>query len=174
MTYQTIKLSIENRIATLTLNRPESANGMNLELTKELAEVAAVLDADEDVKAVIVTGEGRFFSAGGDLKSMSSDDPDCNPGVYIKDVADYLHKALSIFARMSAPVIVAVNGMAAGAGFSFSRAGDMAIAAKSAAFTMAYTAAGLSRRWRFNLYLAAPDWGAQSQRTDVNQSNTYS
>ena len=144
MAFKTLKLEVANRIATLTLNRPDAANGMNLELTQELAVAAAQLDADGEVKAVIVTAEGRFFSAGGDLKSMSSDDPDFNPGVYIKDVADYLHKALSIFARMEAPVIVAVNGMAAGAGFSFSLAGDMAIAAKSAAFTMAYTAAGLS------------------------------
>ncbi len=144
MSYNTIKFSKENRVATIVLDRPQAANGMNLELTQELAAVAARCDADNDIKAVIVTAEGRFFSAGGDLKAMNPGDDSFDPGAYIKDVADYLHKAIAIFARMEAPVIVAVNGVAAGAGFSFALAGDMAIAAKSASFTMAYTAAGLS------------------------------
>ena len=153
MAYNTLKFSKENRIATITFDRPKSANGVNLEMTKELAAVAAACDVDEDIKAVIVTAEGRFFSAGGDLKAMLSEDKDFNPKAYIKGVADYLHRAVSIFARMDAPVIAAVNGVAAGAGFSFAVASDMAIAAKSAVFTMAYTAAGLSPDGSSSYYL---------------------
>jgi len=153
MTYKLLKFRKENRVATITFNRPKSANGLNLEFTKELAAVAAACDGDDDIKAIIVTGEGRFFSAGGDLKAILSSESDLDTKKYIKGVADYLHRATSIFARMEAPVIVAVNGVAAGAGFSFALAGDMAIAAKSAVFTMAYTAAGLSPDGSSSYYL---------------------
>jgi 2-(1,2-epoxy-1,2-dihydrophenyl)acetyl-CoA isomerase len=94
------------------------------------------------VKAVLLTATGRMFSAGGDLKTFSSFGDQTSQKM--KELADDLHKAVSTFARMRAVVVIAVNGLAAGAGFSLSLTGDFVIAAASAKFTMAYTAAGLS------------------------------
>ncbi len=138
--YQTITLEQSGPIARITLNRPDAANGMNNTMTRELADAAAVCDTDA-TKVVVLTGSGRFFSAGGDLKSFATAP---SRGRHIKGVADDLHRAISTFARMDAVLITAVNGTAAGAGFSLAVTGDIVVAAESASFTMAYTRAGLS------------------------------
>ena len=148
--FQTILLTKENTIATITLNRPDAANGISPTSAKELAEAALICDNDTSIRCVILTGNGRFFCAGGDLKSMAASD---DPKRTLKGMADDLHKATSQFARMEKPIIVAVNGMAAGAGFSIAVAGDFVIAAQSAKFTMAYTAAGLSPDGSSTYYL---------------------
>jgi 2-(1,2-epoxy-1,2-dihydrophenyl)acetyl-CoA isomerase len=129
-------------IARITLNRPKAANGFDEPMMRELAALAARCDADRTIKAVILTGSGRFSLAGGDLKGMG--DAGDARGAYVKRLADNLHRATTSFARMDAPLIVAVNGVAAGGGFSLAIAGDLVIAARSASFTMAYTRAGLS------------------------------
>ena len=90
---------------------------------------------------MVLTGSGRFFCAGGDLKSFATAP---SRGRHIKGVADDLHRAISTFARMNAVLITAVNGTAAGAGFSLAVTGDLVLAAESASFTMAYTKVGLS------------------------------
>ena len=138
--YQTITLEQSGPIARLTLNRPDAANGMNDIMTRELADAAARCDT-EATKVVVLTGAGRFFCAGGDLKSFASAP---SRGRHIKGVADDLHRAISTFARMDAVLITAVNGTAAGAGFSLAVTGDVVLAAQSASFTMAYTKVGLS------------------------------
>ena len=101
-------------------------------------------------KVVTITGAGRFFCAGGDLKAIAAA-PD--PGTYVKGIADDLHRALSTFARMDAVVLTVVNGTAAGAGFSVAVTGDLVLAAESAKFTMAYTKAGLSPDGGASYYL---------------------
>lgn len=140
--FNTIKFSIENRIATIVFNRPDAANGLNLELASEFAHATLLCDADPSIKAVILTGNGRFFCAGGDVKAMQV--AELGPGAGVKQIADELHRALSVLARLDAPVIVAVNGTAAGAGFSTAVMGDLVLAAESAKFTMAYSNVGLS------------------------------
>jgi 2-(1,2-epoxy-1,2-dihydrophenyl)acetyl-CoA isomerase len=140
--YENIRFERAGSIARVTLNRPKAANGFNGPMMAELAAIAQECDADVSLKAVILSGTGRFFSAGGDLKGMA--DAGDARGAYVKRLADNLHRAISSFARMDAPLIVAVNGVAAGGGFSLAIAGDLVIAARSAAFTMAYTRAGLS------------------------------
>ena len=90
----------------------------------------------------ILTSTGRFFSAGGDLKFFH-DNAD-RVGHVLKETTSYLHAAQSRFARMAAPVVVAINGIAAGGGASIAFCGDIVLAAQSATFTMGYTAAGLS------------------------------
>lgn len=139
--FSCIKFSVAGRVARITLDRPDAANGLDNALAAELAAAAARCDGDASVKAVILTGAGRFFCAGGDLKAMArhKDNPQ-----YLKRVADDLHRAISTFSRMEAPLIIAVNGVAAGAGFSMAIAGDLVVAAQSSSFTMAYTRAGLS------------------------------
>lgn len=127
-------------VARIVLNRPDAANGMNDTMTAELADVAARCDTP-GIKAVVLTGAGRFFCAGGDLKAFAAAP---ERGRFIKGVADDLHRAVSTFARMDAVLVTAVNGAAAGAGFSLAVAGDLVLAAESASFTMAYTRVGLS------------------------------
>ena len=141
-TFETLTLDITDRIARITLNRPDAANAMNPALATDLARAALICDSDKTVKAVLVTGNGRMFSAGGDLKSFATFGGETR--FKIKQVADELHKAVSTFARMTPVVIIAVNGTAAGAGFSLAMIGDIVIAAETAKFTMAYTAGGLS------------------------------
>jgi 2-(1,2-epoxy-1,2-dihydrophenyl)acetyl-CoA isomerase len=138
--YQTITLEQAGPIARLTLNRPDAANGMNDTMTRELADIAKRLD-NASTKVVTITGSGRFFCAGGDLKSFATAP---SRGQHIKGVADDLHRAISSFARMDAVVITSINGTAAGAGFSLAVTGDLVLAAESATFTMAYTKVGLS------------------------------
>jgi 2-(1,2-epoxy-1,2-dihydrophenyl)acetyl-CoA isomerase len=140
--YETLTVERIGRVERVTLNRPDAANGFNLAMARELATVARKCDRDPEVRAVILTATGRFFCAGGDLKEMESYADD--PGLFIKELADTLHRGTTSFARMNAPVVVAVNGVAAGAGLSIALGGELVIAAASAKFTSAYTKAGLS------------------------------
>ncbi|BBX15979.1 enoyl-CoA hydratase [Mycolicibacterium duvalii] len=147
--YQTLSFEQTGAIARITLNRPDAANGMNATMTRELAAAAARCDVPA-TKVVLITGAGRFFCAGGDLKDFSSAP---SRGAHIKGVADDLHRAISTFARCDAVVITAVNGTAAGAGFSLAVTGDLVLAAESASFTMAYTRVGLSPDGSSSYYL---------------------
>jgi len=147
--YETIKFEQSGPITRITLNRPDAANGMNDTMTRELAHAAARCDT-EATKVVVLTGSGRFFCAGGDLKSFATAP---SRGRFIKGVADDLHRTISTFARMDAVLITAVNGVAAGAGFSLAVTGDLVLAAESASFTMAYTRAGLSPDGSSSYYL---------------------
>lgn len=147
--YQTLDVEQSGPITRITLNRPDAANGMNDTMTRELADAAKHCDV-AGTKVVVLTGTGRFFCAGGDLKSFAAAD---DRGVHIKGVADDLHRAISTFARMDAVLITAVNGTAAGAGFSIAVTGDLVLAAESASFTMAYTRVGLSPDGSSSYYL---------------------
>ncbi|MCX4096464.1 enoyl-CoA hydratase/isomerase family protein [Nocardia sp. alder85J] len=149
--YETIRFEQSGGIARITLNRPDAANGMNHVLSAELAEIAGLVADDPALKVVTLTGAGKFFSAGGDLKAMAASE--ASAGTYVKGLADDLHRALSSFARMDALLIIGVNGIAAGAGFSLAMTGDLVIAADTASFTMAYTRAGLSPDGGASYYL---------------------
>ncbi len=138
--FHTIDVHRSEGLVRLTLNRPDAANGINAEMARELAAAAAACD-DPTVKVVVITGAGRFFSAGGDLNDFASAP---HRGRHLKAVADDLHRAISTLARCDAVVITAVNGAAAGAGFSLAVLGDLTLAAESASFTMAYTRVGLT------------------------------
>ncbi len=143
MSYETLRFEIDQGVGRITLARPDAANAVNLQLAKDL--MYAVLRCDEDraVRAVLVGAEGKFFCSGGDLASFAEAKDGGMPAL-IKEITTYLHAAVSRLARMRAPVVMAVNGMAAGAGMSLACAGDLALAAESARFTMAYTRVGLT------------------------------
>ena len=140
--YEHILLDVRDGVAHLTLNRPDAANTIQLEICRELMEATIAIDEDPSVRAVVLGGKGKMFSGGGDLKSFSGQGG--RLPAYAKEVTTYLHAAVSRLTRMEAPVVAAVHATAAGAGMSLVCACDFVIAAKSAKFTMAYTKAGLT------------------------------
>lgn len=142
MEFETLLFEVREGVAHITLNRPDAANAINLQMGKDLTYAALRCDEDPAVRAVLITGAGRIFCGGGDVASFSRT-LDTLP-VLLKELTTYLHAAISRFARMRAPVVIAVNGAAAGAGFSLASAGDLVVAAEAARFTMAYTAIGLA------------------------------
>ena len=140
--YKTLTLEEQNGIATLTLNRADAANALNVELARELMQAAIAVSESNTIRALILTGNGKLFCAGGDIQAFA--EAGDQVGSVIKEITAYLHAAISRLTRMNAPVIVAVNGAAAGAGFSLALIGDIVLAAQSAKFTMAYTGIGAS------------------------------
>lgn len=141
MPYQTLLFETRGNVGYVTLNRPDAANSLNMQMARDLMDVMLRCDDDPTVRAVVLTGTGRMFCAGGDLKSFAAEREAI--GAHVKEVTTYLHAAISAMARMDAPVIGSINGTAAGAGMSLACACDIVIAAESARFTMAYTRAGL-------------------------------
>lgn len=140
--YQHLIVDKQDGVATLRLHRPNDAHSINVELARELMLAAIDCDEDPEVRAVLLTASGKLFCAGGDVQSFHAAG-DQAPAL-LKEITTYLHAASSRFARMQAPLVVAVNGTAAGAGFSLAISGDVVVAAESAKFTMAYTGLGVS------------------------------
>jgi 2-(1,2-epoxy-1,2-dihydrophenyl)acetyl-CoA isomerase len=137
MTYQHLLLDKREHVATITLNRPEAYNALDLGLGRELFHAALEVDEDPDVRCVVITGAGKAFCAGGNVKDFADNLP--RIGILVKELTTYLHGAVSRLTRSAKPVIMAVNGVAAGGGLSFALSGDVVIAAESARFTMAYS-----------------------------------
>lgn len=129
-------------IATLRLNRPQVGNALDLPMVRALLDAAIACDEDESIRCVVLTGTGRMFCAGGDVASFGAAG-EAIP-LLLKEITTYLHAAVTRFAHMSKPLLTAINGPAAGAGLSLALLGDIAIAGRSAHFTAAYTALGLS------------------------------
>ena len=137
MAYQHVKLERAAGVATLTLHRPDAYNALDLALGRELFQASIELDEDPGVRCIVVTGSGKAFCAGGDVKSFVDNLE--RIGAHIKELTTYLHGAISRLCRSDKPVIMAVNGVAAGGGFSLALSGDLVVAAESAKFTMAYS-----------------------------------
>ncbi len=138
----TIRVQVQGAVAHLTLTRAEAANTMNLQFGREFLAAAQSLQADRRVRAVLLSGEGRNFCFGGDLKGMVASSGDL--GAYLSELTTALHAGLAHLMRMNAPVVAAVKGSAAGAGLGLVLAADLAIAGRGAKFTAAYTGVGLT------------------------------
>jgi 2-(1,2-epoxy-1,2-dihydrophenyl)acetyl-CoA isomerase len=141
MNFERLRFDIASGVAEITLARPAHANAIDLVAAEELAEAALICDQDPAIRAVLLRAEGKIFCAGGDVSSFR-DAGDDVPGL-LKRITHHLHIAVSRMARMDAPVVAAVGGVAAGAGLSLVAACDYVVAADDAAFTMAYTRIGL-------------------------------
>ncbi len=128
-------------IATVLLNRPEAFNAFNLEMIESLAGHLITLSTEPDVRAIIISGEGKAFCAGGDLKWVLTI-PQGPPAAF-HELAARFHQAILEIRRMSKPVIAAINGIAAGGGFSLALACDFRVMSKSAVLRQAYTSNGL-------------------------------
>jgi len=136
-----IKLTVEQGLARITLARPEAGNAMSWDFIDSLSRTCEQVAADASVRAVLVDAEGKNFCVGGDIRSFA-DAP--NRGDFIEKLAGRLHEGMLKLAGMDAPLIVAVNGAAAGAGLSLAAAGDLVLAGEGASFTLAYTGLGLT------------------------------
>ncbi len=137
-----IRIDVRGAVAHLTLTRAEAANTMNLQFGREFLAAAQTLQADPRVRAVLLSGEGRNFCFGGDLRGMVASGGDLR--AYLSELTTALHAGLAHLMRMDAPVIAAIKGSAAGAGLGLVLAADLAIAGRSAKFTPAYTGVGLT------------------------------
>ncbi len=143
---KTMRFETDGPVGTLTLSRPDDMNAMSPEMIAELAEIAPWLADRAPIRALIVTGEGRAFSAGGDVNwfRRGIEDPGVDIVQQVRRGADVLHQAIVDFKRIPCPVIGAINGPAAGAGFSLALMCDIRIASEAAFFAVAYGRIGAS------------------------------
>ncbi len=136
-----VELNKSQYIAELVLNKPKAYNAFNLELMSEFVKYLIQLSTDNSVKGIVIIGRGKAFCAGGDLAWVSgySEDYQCS----FHTLAAQYHAAILEIRRMKKPVIAAINGAAAGGGFSLALACDFRIMEKSAVMKQAYTSNGL-------------------------------
>ena len=136
----TIQVKIENKIAFITLNRPEVFNSFNREMALALQGVLDDCDKNEEVRAIVLTGNGKAFCAGQDLKEVTS--PELNPG-FKKILEEHYNPIITRIRKIKKPVIGAINGVAAGAGANIALACDIVIAHEKVSFIQAFSLIGL-------------------------------
>lgn len=140
--FETMQVRVQNSVAWLTLNRPETLNAWNRQLGQELLQALQHAEAADDVRVLVLVGAGRAFSSGADLTSIEGLGPNGRPDVrsLLRDV--YNPVILKVRA-IPKPVLAAVRGAAAGIGCSLALAADLVIASESAFFLMAFANIGL-------------------------------
>lgn len=139
---KTVLVEVRDHVATVTLNRPEVSNALNLAMGRDLLAAALQCEDDPSVRAVVLTGAGKHFCFGGDLRGMVEQGE--RVGAYLNELTTCIHAAISSFTRMRAPVIAAVNGKAAGGGVGLMCMTDLAVAGHSSRFSLAYTGVALA------------------------------
>ncbi|GLS84185.1 enoyl-CoA hydratase/isomerase family protein [Paraferrimonas haliotis] len=140
--FRTLSLSLDGSCARLTIERPQQANGMSFELIDELEQVADVLTSMTTLKVLVITANGPFFCAGGDINDIQSLSGDIEAEMTHK--VRQLNRFILTISQLDAVVICAVNGVASGAGFSLAISADLTLSAASAKFTTAYIKLGVS------------------------------
>jgi 2-(1,2-epoxy-1,2-dihydrophenyl)acetyl-CoA isomerase len=136
MEYETVLFETRDRVASVTMNRPEKLNALNSQLIGDLRAAAAAIQADPGIRAVLLTGAGRGFSSGADL---TGDDFLRHPGRSVganigEHLREHFNPMVQAWHGLEVPLVVAVNGVAAGAGMSLALLGDVVLAAHSASF----------------------------------------
>ncbi len=135
-----IELKIENNIAKITLNRPETFNSFNREMALRLQDTLDACEANDEVRAILLIGNGKAFCAGQDLNEVTS--PELNPG-FRKILEEHYNPVIQRIRNIEKPVIAAVNGVAAGAGANIALACDIVVASEVASFIQAFSKIGL-------------------------------
>ena len=137
-----IQTQQQANILEIALNRPEAYNALNLDMMKMLGEALSAAATDPAIGAIFITGRGKAFCSGGDLKWISQQAEAASQVLY--DLAPEFHRAIAQIRRMEKPVVAAINGIAAGGGFSLALACDFRVMGQSAVLRQAYTSSGLS------------------------------
>lgn len=141
--FGTLTLRVADGVAQIRLDRPDHANTINPEMTRDLAELATRLAEDESVRAVLLTGNGPMFTAGGDIDVFVETPPERLPAALRRMIDDY-HRALERLTEIDAPIVAAVRGAAAGGGLGLVCAADVVLAAEDAVFAAGYAAIGMT------------------------------
>lgn len=140
MSNNSIELKIENNIAYITLNRPEIFNSFNREMALRLQQILDDCDINTEVRAMVLTGNGKAFCAGQDLKEVTT--PELNPG-FKKILEEHYNPIISRIRNIKKPIIAAVNGVAACAGANIALACDIVVAHEKVSFIQAFSLIGL-------------------------------
>lgn len=138
----TVLLARDGGIATITLDRPDQGNAIDMDMARALDAVARDCAGDPAVRCVVLAGNGRLFSAGGDIAAFAAAGD--RAGAFLHELASALHEAVLVLARMDKPLLTLVHGPAAGAGLSLALLGDVVLAGDAAHFTAAYSGIGLT------------------------------
>ena len=150
METENVLLEINNNIATIVLNRPETFNAITPALNQQLHEILLSVQNDPQVRAVILTGVGKAFCAGGDVGSLRS----LKDSKEARSFIEQSGKTAALLYNMTKPVIAMVNGVAAGAGFNMALLCDLVFCAKSARFAQSFSKIGLIPDWGGNYLLS--------------------
>lgn len=140
MSTTSILLRVENNTAWISLNRPEVFNSFNREMALLLQETLRSCNDNPEVRAIVLTGSGKAFCAGQDLKEVTT--PELNPG-FKKILEEHYNPIIQLIRTIEKPIIAAVNGVAAGAGANIALACDVVVASESASFIQAFSKIGL-------------------------------
>jgi 2-(1,2-epoxy-1,2-dihydrophenyl)acetyl-CoA isomerase len=141
MNYETLQIAINDRVAYITLNRPDRLNSFDMKLGHELYDVLQSLTHNNEIRAVVLRGTGKGFCGGGDVKEMYAAK---DKSRFLRDLTRAIHRCVIEIRSMEKPVIAAVNGAAFGAGLSLALACDMIIAVKEAKMSTAFIGIGLA------------------------------
>ncbi|HVS28594.1 MAG TPA: enoyl-CoA hydratase-related protein [Solirubrobacteraceae bacterium] len=139
---ETVNLSIVDGTATIELNRPETMNAWNKQFGVDLLAAVTAAAEDDAARAVVITGAGRGFSSGADLKAGFDPTPEGHPDV-LTTLRERYHPIITLIRRMPKPVVAAVNGPAVGIGCSLALCSDLIVAKESAYFLLAFVNIGL-------------------------------
>jgi 2-(1,2-epoxy-1,2-dihydrophenyl)acetyl-CoA isomerase len=132
-----IRFDHADGIGQITLNRPERYNALDIPTARELSEILIKCTSDHSIKGLLITGSGAAFSAGGDIRRAMSDPR--GPAAVFHELATHVHIAITEIRRMRKPVLAAINGVAAGGGFSLALACDFRVMAESAQLKQGFT-----------------------------------
>ncbi len=141
MTNEPVLLTIKDSVATIRLNRPDVANALDLPTARRLRDIALTVASDPTVSLVVLSAAGKLFCAGGDVVAMAAAE---DRGAFVLELAGTVHQALLTLRSLSAPIVAAVQGTAAGAGVGLVLAADLVIASDRARFVSAYADVGLT------------------------------
>ena len=148
MQFKQVIYTVTENVATITLNRPERLNALSPQLRLDLKNALEVADTSNEVRAIIITGAGRGFCSGGDVKAMNEANESGTAGPLNDKIAPVRDQVVLAMRNADKPVIAAVNGPAAGAGMNIALACDIRVASDTARFGQTFSRRGLH-----------PDWG---------------
>jgi 2-(1,2-epoxy-1,2-dihydrophenyl)acetyl-CoA isomerase len=140
--FQEITFKFQDRLAIITLNNPDSLNPFSIQMGREITQAVDECEYRNSIRSIIITGNGRAFCAGGDIKAMA-DYPEEQKAIFFKKITSELNNVIKAIRHIKKPVIAAVNGVASGAGFSLALACDLIIASAEARFNLAHVKLGL-------------------------------